>query len=45
MKAVIADMEHNLCTFQQVCTTFQISIKTCRLHYHKQSIHSDMDKF
>ena len=52
MKAVIVNMDqksqikpHNLCKFQQVCTTAQISIKTCRLHYQKQSIHSYMDRF
>ena len=52
MKAVIVNMDeksqikpNNLCKFQQVYTTFQISIKTCRLHYQKQSIHSDMDRF
>ena len=52
MKTVIVNMDkksqikpHNLCKFQQVCTTVQISIKTYRLHYRKQSIHSAMDGF
>ena len=50
MKAVIVNMDkksqiqpHNLCKFQQICTTVQISI--AGLHYQKQSIHSDMDRF
>ena len=53
MKAVIVKMDqkepdkkpHNLCKFQQVCTTVQISIMTKILHYQKQSIHPDMDRF
>ena len=49
MKAVIVNTdqkEPDKATLpQQACTTVQISIKTCRLHYQKQSIHSDMVRF
>ena len=53
MKAVTVNMDpkepdkkpHNLCKFQQVYITVQISIKIKTLHYQKQSIHSDMDRY